>query len=83
LRRGLTRVERVAEAYHMVLHTTPNTAVQKGLTPQWLTVADDYHWHFEILPIAEQRTRSYSIKEVYYCSVSPEHAATVLRQVVS
>ncbi len=83
LRRSLSRVERVAGAFHLVLHTTPNTAVQKGLTPQWITLADDYHWHFEILPIAEKRTRSYSIKEVYYSAVSPERAATVLRQVAS
>ncbi len=80
LKRSLGRIERVAEAFHMVLHTTPNTASQKGLTPQWTTVADDYHWHFEILPIAEKRTRSYSIKEVYYSPVSPERATLALRQ---
>ena len=27
---------------------------------------DDYHWHIEILPIVETRSKSYSIKEVYY-----------------
>ena len=80
LRRSLGRVERIAEAYHMVLHTTPNTSTQRGLTPQWTTVADDYHWHFEILPITEKRTRSYSIKEVYYSPVSPEQAALALRE---
>lgn len=80
LKRSLARVQQVAEAYHMVLHTTPNTSTQRGLTPQWITLADDYHWHFEILPITEKRTRSYSIKEVYYSPVTPESAAVVLRE---
>jgi UDPglucose--hexose-1-phosphate uridylyltransferase len=80
LGRSLTRVEHITDSFHMVLHTTPNTSTQRGVTVQWSTVADDYHWHFEILPIAEKRTRSYSIKEVYYCPVSPERAAEQLRQ---
>jgi UDPglucose--hexose-1-phosphate uridylyltransferase len=80
LRRSLARVLRVAEAFHMVLHTTPNTSTQRGVTVQWSTVADDYHWHIEILPIAEKRSRSYSIKEVYYSPVSPERAAEELRK---
>jgi UDPglucose--hexose-1-phosphate uridylyltransferase len=80
VRRSLTRVEHMTDAYHVVLHTTPNTSTQRGVTVQWSTVADDYHWHFEILPISEKRTRSYSIKEVYYCPVSPERAAEQLRQ---
>jgi UDPglucose--hexose-1-phosphate uridylyltransferase len=80
LRRSVQRVEKVADSFHMVLHTTPNSRAQKILGPQWVTLADDYHWHFEVLPIAEKRTKSYSIKEVYYSSVSPERAATRLRQ---
>jgi UDPglucose--hexose-1-phosphate uridylyltransferase len=80
LRRSLARVQHITEAFHMVLHTTPNTSTQRGVTVQWNSVADDYHWHIEILPITEKRSRSYSIKEVYYSPVSPERAAEALRQ---
>jgi len=41
----------------------------------WKTIADDYHWHIEILPIVETRSKSYSIKEVYYNALMPEEAA--------
>jgi UDPglucose--hexose-1-phosphate uridylyltransferase len=81
VRRALARVQHVAEAYHTVLHTSPNTSTQRGVKVQWGTLPDDYHWHIEILPIAEKRTRSYSIKEVYYSAVSPERAAAALRRV--
>jgi UDPglucose--hexose-1-phosphate uridylyltransferase len=81
LRRSLARVRHVADDFHMVLHTTPNSSTQRGVSVQWTTLADDYHWHIEILPIAERRTRSYSIKEVYYSPVSPERAAEELRRV--
>ena len=45
----------------------------------WTTIEDDYHWHLEILPITEKRTKSYSIKEVYFNPVLPEDAAQHLR----
>ncbi len=46
----------------------------------WKTIADDYHWHIEILPIVETRSKSYSIKEVYYNAIMPEEAAERLRK---
>ena len=82
MRRSLGRVEHIATDYHMVLHTTPNTRSRRGIAEQWATLHDDYHWHFEILPISEKRTKSYSIKEVYYSQVSPEHGAARLRSVL-
>ena len=41
---------------------------------------DDYHWHIEILPIVETRSKSYSIKEVYFNASCPEEAAERLRK---
>ena len=63
----------VAPAYHLVVHTSPNTIHPKGetSTTYWKTIADDYHWHIEILPIVETRSKSYSIKEVYYNAIMP------------
>ena len=80
LGRVLRRLEKIAPAYHLVVHTAPNTRSKKGeLAGYWKTLADDFHWHIEILPILEKRTKSYSIKEVYFNAVFPETAATELR----
>jgi UDPglucose--hexose-1-phosphate uridylyltransferase len=81
LGRTLRRLTQVSESYHLVLHTAPNTIHPKGeLSSYWRTIAEDFHWHIEILPILEQRSKSYSIKEVYFNSLLPEQAAERLRQ---
>jgi UDPglucose--hexose-1-phosphate uridylyltransferase len=81
LGRVLRRLNRVAPAYHLVLHTAPNTSQTKGeLSEYWKSIASDYHWHFEILPIVEVRSKSYSIKEIYFNAMLPEQAADALRQ---
>ncbi|MGA8222760.1 MAG: galactose-1-phosphate uridylyltransferase [Candidatus Acidiferrales bacterium] len=82
LGRTLRRLLPVSAAYHMVVHTAPNTLQTKGeLSEYWRTIAGDYHWHIEILPIVEVRSKSYSIKEVYFNGTLPEEAAERLRQV--
>jgi UDPglucose--hexose-1-phosphate uridylyltransferase len=81
LGRTLRRLLRVSSNYHMVLHTAPNTLQTKGeLSDYWRTIGGDYHWHIEILPIVEERSKSYSIKEVYFNANLPEQAAAHLRQ---
>ena len=81
LGRTLRRLLRVSSNYHMVLHTAPNTLQTKGeLSDYWRTIGGDYHWHVEILPIVEERSKSYSIKEVYFNATFPEQAAEHLRQ---
>ncbi|HKV49408.1 MAG TPA: hypothetical protein VJN69_15040 [Candidatus Acidoferrales bacterium] len=81
LGRTLRRLTQIAGSYHMVLHTAPNTTQTKGeLGDYWKTIAGDYHWHIEILPIVEKTSRSYSIKEVYFNGTLPEEAADRLRQ---
>ncbi|HEY7680792.1 MAG TPA: galactose-1-phosphate uridylyltransferase [Terriglobia bacterium] len=79
LRRSLARLEHLTGDYHLVLHTSPNTRGKSEPSDYWTTLEDDYHWHIEILPITEKRSKSYSIKEVYYCSLLPEEAAARLR----
>ena len=79
--RVLRRLKQVAPAYHLVIHTSPNTLQTKGeLSEYWKTIADDYHWHVEILPIVERRSKSYSIKEIYFNALAPEQAAEQLRR---
>jgi UDPglucose--hexose-1-phosphate uridylyltransferase len=80
LQRTLARLEQLTRDYHLVLHTSPNTRARTELGTYWATIDDDYHWHIEILPITEKRSKSYSIKEVYYCSMTPEAAAYKLRE---
>ena len=81
LGRTLRRLVQVAPGYHLVVHTAPNTLQTKGeLREYWRSIAEDYHWHIEILPIVEQRSKSYSIKEVYFNGTLPEDAAERLRQ---
>jgi UDPglucose--hexose-1-phosphate uridylyltransferase len=75
----LRRLETVAPAYHLVFHSAPNVRAKFERTGIWRTLADDYHWHIEILPISGQQSKSYSAKGVYYSSLPPEVAAQRLR----
>jgi UDPglucose--hexose-1-phosphate uridylyltransferase len=81
LGRTLRRLTQVSGSYHLVLHTAPNTIHPKGeLASYWGTLAEDFHWHIEILPVIERSSKSYSIKEVYFNALMPEQAAEKLRQ---
>ena len=82
LGRVLRRLEKISPAFHLVVHTAPSTRSKKGeLAGYWKTLADDFHWHIEILPIVEKRSKSYSIKETYFNAVLPEQAAEQLRAI--
>jgi UDPglucose--hexose-1-phosphate uridylyltransferase len=82
LGRTLRRIHQVALGYHMVLHTMPNTQAHKtSVAGHWKTVASDYHWHIEILPVVVNQPKSYMIKETYFNSLAPEQAAEQLRNV--
>jgi UDPglucose--hexose-1-phosphate uridylyltransferase len=79
LGRTLRRLEQVSEAYHLVLHTSPNEVNRGEMTDYWKTIAEDYHWHLEIMPTLPGGSRSYALKEVYFNSVLPEQSAHLLR----
>ncbi len=78
----LRRLKSVAPAYHLVLHTSPNVTAKFERTGNWQSLTEDYHWHFEILPVIPSKSKSYSLKEVYYNSLPPEVAAKELREVL-
>ncbi|HEU5414107.1 MAG TPA: hypothetical protein VFW31_10135 [Candidatus Angelobacter sp.] len=80
IRHTFQRVMSIAEAFHMVLHTVPNTYQKSHTLQYWKTVDDDYHWHIEILPILATKAKPYFLKEVYYTPVSSELAAERLRK---
>jgi UDPglucose--hexose-1-phosphate uridylyltransferase len=80
LKTVLRRLEAVAPAYHLVLHTSPNIHAKFERAGHWLSLAEDFHWHVEILPVLRTPSKSYSVKEVYYNSLLPEVAAAELRK---
>ncbi|HYM06340.1 MAG TPA: hypothetical protein VEU11_07235 [Terriglobales bacterium] len=79
LRRTLQRILGLAEAFHLVLHTVPNTYQKSNILQYWKTVDEDYHWHIEILPVWAGAAKQYFLKEVYYTAVPSEAAAERLR----
>ena len=81
LKSTLCRLSTVATASHLFLHTSPNVKAKPYRAGTWRTLAEDYHWHIEILPIIPGKSRSYSFKEVNFNSLpSPEVAAKELRE---
>jgi len=81
LKSVLKRLEAVSPTYHLVLHSSPNVNAKFQKSDNWRTLADDYHWHVEILPVIPSKASSYALKEVYYNSLLPEAAAETLRNV--
>jgi UDPglucose--hexose-1-phosphate uridylyltransferase len=81
LKSTLRRLSMVAKASHWVLHTSPNVKAKPSWVGAWRSLAEDYHWHIEILPVIAGKSRSYSFKEVYFNSLPPpEVAAKELRE---
>lgn len=80
IRHTLQRVISLAEAFHLVLHTVPNTYQKSNVLQYWRTVDEDYHWHIEIMPILATKAKPYFLKEVYFSPVAPEVAADRLRK---
>ena len=80
LRRTLIRIRSIAEEFHLVLHSSPNTLHQSQSLGYWKTIDEDYHWHMEILPIIGGKAKSYTFKEVYFTPVTSETAAARLRE---
>ena len=80
LRSVLRRLEIISPSYHLVLHTCPNVNAKFERTGNWQTLSDDYHWHVEILPMVPERSKPYTVKEIYCNTVTPENAARELRE---
>jgi UDPglucose--hexose-1-phosphate uridylyltransferase len=72
------RLEKVANAYTVVLHTSPNFN-RTGSDDDDVPVSDYFHWHMEILP-RDLRTSRYKREDQFYVvSVTPEEAAVTLK----
>lgn len=64
-------------AWEMTLYTAPNRA-SKILPGEWATLADDFHWHIEILPNPDRLPR---VGGIFVSEAPPEDAARRLREV--
>jgi UDPglucose--hexose-1-phosphate uridylyltransferase len=60
-----------------VLHTSPNLLPQRGY---WQTIAEDFHWHLEIIPRIK-RTDGFEWGSGFFINpVSPEIATKQLKE---
>ena len=80
LRRTLQRIRTITDQFHLVLHTSPNSRHGSESLEYWKTLDEDYHWHFEILPVLVGKSRSYTFKEVYFSPLTSETAVKRLRE---
>jgi UDPglucose--hexose-1-phosphate uridylyltransferase len=77
----LRRLERVLPepSYNLFLYSGPNHAVHPK---RWPTLANDFHWHIQILPRLVH-VAGFEVGSGFYANpVTPEQAAAVLRDVL-
>jgi UDPglucose--hexose-1-phosphate uridylyltransferase len=65
--------------YNFALHTSPNVDAEPRPKGYWETLANDFHWHLEILPRLTQVAGLEWGAGVYVNSMPPEDAAGFLR----
>ena len=76
--RILGRLERLLPepAYNLFLYSGPNRASRPE---EWQTLAEDYHWHLQILPRVT-RIAGFEVGSGFYANgVTPEQSAAALR----
>ena len=74
----MKRVEKVANAYTMVLHTSPN-AYRDPWDNDNIPISEYFHWHIEILPRDLRSSRFKRDDQFYVVSVTPEEATNSLK----
>jgi UDPglucose--hexose-1-phosphate uridylyltransferase len=80
LKSVLQRVEQKVPDYSLVLHTSPNEKSPPVWGLPWESLADDFHWHIEVLPRQADMVRLHREEEFYVNPVTPEEAARQLRE---
>ncbi|HHL39734.1 MAG TPA: hypothetical protein ENJ37_04455 [Deltaproteobacteria bacterium] len=72
-------VEAVIPDYQMVFHNSPNKDAHYPPMSRWETLAWDFHWHVEILPVPAGYDVVRKEEEFYINPLLPEDVAAVLR----
>ncbi len=74
----LKRIEKLTNAYTIIIHTSPNH-FKANTHDEDLPVKAYFHWHIEILP-RDFRSSKYKREDQFYVvSITPEEAASSLR----
>lgn len=66
--------------YNFILHTSPPTQLRAEEPGYWATLADDYHWHLELVPRISQIAGFEWGSGFYINPLPPEDAALFLRK---
>jgi UDPglucose--hexose-1-phosphate uridylyltransferase len=64
--------------YDLVLHNSPNNFPHPGY---WITIKEDFHWHFVIIPKLFYETSYEWASNLYINSVPPERYSEYLRNI--
>jgi UDPglucose--hexose-1-phosphate uridylyltransferase len=78
----MKRIEKVASAYSVVLHTSPTSRghVFESDEP---SIEDYYHWHIEILPRDINSSKFRREDQIFTTLISPEETAVLLKEVIA
>jgi len=74
----LKRIEKLTNAYTIVLHTSPNL-LAGSFDNTKVPLEDYYHWHIEILPRDFRSSKYKREDEFHVVSITPEEAANSLK----
>jgi len=76
----IKRTERLANAYTIVIHSSPNILELDSQDEHRLPVSEHFHWHIEILP-RDFKTSKYKREDEFYVTpITPEEAARLLKE---
>jgi UDPglucose--hexose-1-phosphate uridylyltransferase len=74
----LKRIEKLTNAYTIVIHTSPNTS--KGVPEEHDVALKEYfHWHIEVLPRDFKSSKYKRDDQFYVVPITPEEAAITLK----
>jgi len=74
----MKRIERLTNAYTIVIHTSPNMAKTPWQDDN-LLIDDYFHWHVEILPRDLRSSKYKREDEFYVVPTTPEESAMMLK----
>jgi len=75
----MKRIERLTNAYTIVVHTSPNIRTFQDNHEDLLLIDQHFHWHIEILPRDIRSSKYKREDEFYVVPTTPEESASMLR----
>jgi UDPglucose--hexose-1-phosphate uridylyltransferase len=75
----MRRIEKLTNAYTLVIHTSPNI-YKTDFQKEELPISEYFHWHIEILPMDQKSSKYKREDEFYVTSITPEEAASTLKE---